>query len=284
MPENVQVDAQLSMARVLRPFKNFEAVYSGQTAATPVAFFEENAESTIDQDANAPEHDSLLCRFVPVPMGSRICAWFPNVLNIDNDQDTVTEVVYRYSFHWRIRNLTDANASQQRGEGKQFHSRTLQGRADTFSGTAERRVAIPSATRSIVVETTPTGNLRANGELHRERIDVTAAISDDAALPLDPSGSLLRLQQGILDPGSFPGGQGFRANNSLFLPFWFDAEGDELLITANRADAFDGGGVWNFSGGGDDQGFSYTYGTNVGGTTQQRVPGLGIYLFTGSNP
>lgn len=293
---NVQADPQYSMATVLRPFKNFEQVYAGRVAPTPIAFFPPGPAGgdpqVLDEQAGSPGYAPNLLRYLGVPQGAHILIAIPHCVTAQDG--TVLEQVYRYTFHWRWRNLEALKASVEgAGTSKPFHSRTYAGRPDSTSGTAERRVVVPSSTRTVVVEQTEsTGSLEQTQNLRRERIDAVTTYTDSTYLPLLPNGTAGVHQQGVLDPAQFATAALERiAGSSLFQTFEFRCEGDELLIDATRNDAYDTDPEptdWTFLGDdAPDAGFSNVYGTNVGGQNggadpQPASEGLGIYVFMGA--
>jgi hypothetical protein len=96
--------------------------------------------------------------------------------------------------------------------------------------------------------------------------------------PLLPDGKKGVLQQGVLDPATNP----VAAAVPLFLPFWFDAEGDEIIILATREDIEAPNVNWDFTNPDADLAFSNIYGNGNG--THKNFPDLGIYVQTGTTP
>jgi hypothetical protein len=295
--QNVLADPQFSMATVLRPFTGFEGVYAGKDPRVPVAFFPPNPEGgapqVLDDQAGRTGYDPKLLRYLSVPQGSRMLVAIPHCITAQDGD--ILETVYRYTFHWRWRNSAALRASMSAGKGgKPYHIRYYKGRPDSSSGTAEERVLIPSATRTVVVEQTEvSGNLEQNQRLRRERIDVVSTFLDSTILPLLPDGTDGVHQQGVLDPAQFATAFLQRiAKSSLFMTFEFRCEADELLIDATREDAYQDTPTpddWTFEGAAAvDAPFSNLYGTNVGGVQgasgdpQPLSEGLGIYVFVGA--
>jgi hypothetical protein len=119
-----------------------------------------------------------------------------------------------------------------------------------------------------------------NGKLvlRPEEIIVPASSLLNLGRPLLPNGVQGVLQQGVLDPATNP----IAAGIPLFLPFWFDADGDEIIILATRTELDVPTSEWDFSSAEADLPFSNIYGTGDG--THPRFPDLGIYLQVGTTP
>ena len=288
--QNVLADPQFSVATILRPFDNFEDVYAGQPAGVPVAFFPPGPNGrpqALDPDAGARGVDENLLRYVPVPLGAQIVLYIPHALVLqDSLVVPVLETLYTYTVHWRVRNLSASTRRMRTGgEVKPYHSATFEGRPDTTApATAQARVLIPSATRTVLVEQPePATTAQQVQHLRRERFTPTTSYLDSSGLPLLPSGAQGVHMQGVLDPGAFTAFEQI-ARSSLFMPIEFTCEGDEMLITANRYDAWEAQpDAWSFTGlDAPDAPFSNVYGRNVAGPEQPLSHGLGIYMFMGA--
>jgi hypothetical protein len=287
----VVVEPRIVRARVLRPYVGFEAVYEGVAATTPVSFYEISADATdpiqtLDDLAGQAGYDPHLERFVPVPFGSRVTVWIPYCVFYDGrgEQGVTVEQVYDYTFHWRIRN-TEAYARQlQAGKpGRGYHSEKLAGFDEP--GPLPTRVSIPACTNSIIIEQTEVaGSLQQRSNVRRERLRVLSSAADTAFLALLPDGTPAVRQQGVYDNGNSVGAPPEIGQSELYLKVDMDAAGDELLIQAQRYDAFDTppGVVWAFAG--IDAPFSNVYGANLGGIAHVQPVGSGIYLLYGSAP
>jgi len=281
------VDAQFTVAHVLKPFPDFEDVYQGESPDIPIMFHPEDPFTRqiepLDPQSEDTGYDDQLLRYVGVPMGSRVLVWIPHALGVDGN--TVVQSNYRYYFFWRIRNLAAMRAAALSGrETKPYHSRTYPGRQDNSSGAAVDQFLIPAATRSVVIgQAEPAGSLEQNNNLRRENI-VLVDTSLQKVLPYLPDGTNGHHQQGVLDPNAMPVGSEALPFIPRWIPFWMDAEGDEFAMAAVRADAFDqGADNWNFDAA-DDAGFSSVYGRNQSATVQENPAGMGIYVFTGTAP
>jgi len=286
---NVLADPQFSVATVLRPFVGFEDVYAGKAATVPVAFHppgEDGEPAPLDPGAGSAGISQNLLGYAPVPMGARIVLYIPHAITWqDNVGTPILETLYTYSVHWRIRNLQRyKHRMRTGGEVRPYHSPSFEGRPDTTApAQSQARAIIPAATRTVIVEQTePAGSAQQVQHLRRERMTLTTTYLDSADLPLLPSGVSGEHMQGVLDPGAM-GAFPQIAGSSIFMPFEFRCEGDEMLVVANRSDAWgDTPDPWTFDGtSAPDAPFSNVYGRNVIGPTQPALKGLGIYMFMG---
>lgn len=279
-PSNVVADAQFTLAAVLKPFMGFEQRYQGKDPNIPVPFFQtiDGKRPFLDPQANEPGFSPDLMLYLKVPLASTVLVWIP-MLGIEVDGVVILANPYDYMVHYRLRSVGD-----NRRDRSPYHLRDDQpGAPDTAVAPAEARFIIPGATRSLLYHTAePVLSLAARTDLHREFIRVTAGgtLPNDLSLPrpLLPGLGDRRgdYEQGILDPADFPG---TRADaQSIFVPVWFDCEGDELLVTAQRGADLEE--LWDFGAGGLDEAFGHWYGTGVG--THDEFPAFAIYLFTGS--
>jgi hypothetical protein len=288
--QNVIADPQFSIATVLRPFTDFEDVYAGQSALRPVRFFPPGADGApapYDQQVGNPNIDANLMRYLPVPLGSRILVYIPHAITWQESIPApIIETNYTYTIHWRIRNLDNARSSMNsEGKPKPYHSQTFAGRPDTTApaGT-QNRLVIPAATRSVLIEQPiAAGSFEQVQQLRRERVQLTTTYLDSTARPFMPDGTDGVDMQGVIDPGAMLNFE-FIARSSLFMPFEFRCEGDEMSIEANRYDAWGGApDNWAFEGlNAPDAPFSNVYGRNLIGPAQPALPGLGIYVFQGA--
>jgi len=289
--QTVLSDPQFSVAHVLRPFLNFESIYAGQAAEREICFFPPGPDRTpaaLDPQVGSPGIDPKLMRYLPVPLGARILVYIPHCITWqDSIQSPILETNYAYTMHWRVRNLRDSVAAQKSDSSpKPYHSQSYQGRPDTTAAAGQQaRTVILSATRTVLVEQPEAAaNQQQLQKLRRERVQLATSYTDSSALPLLPDGTEGVHMQGVLDPGQFPAALQQIAKSSIYEPFEFICEGDELCIGANRADAWgDDPNAWTFEGlDAPDAPFSNIYGTNVAGVAQLAAPGLGIYVFMGA--
>ncbi len=85
MPETVLADAQFSIARILRPYTNFETQYQGQPVDRRIMLSEvvngPGGEARDDLAIKGQTGiDPELARGLAVPMGARVLIWFPKIL------------------------------------------------------------------------------------------------------------------------------------------------------------------------------------------------------------
>jgi hypothetical protein len=269
------VDAQLTNVRVLKPFANFERVYQGKPALTPIAF-------PGVRDKRADEHaagfDPNLIAGIPVPEGARVLLWIPMCF-ISQEDELQPFRLYSYRLVWRFQNLSGYRNPAARSRRAPFHfPRQTPGASDTtvVSAPGSPRVTIPASWHVIAHEelepTTGPSSLNVRVEDIIPRVDNVGLFVP----PLLPDGSNAVIEQGVADPASIAG-----ASMPIFVPFWTDAEGDELIIFATRtgAGALD---TWDFTDPAKDLAFSNIYGTGNGSHPDFRD--IGIYLQTGTTP
>lgn len=263
----VAADAQFSVARVLKPFADFETAYQGQPSYRPIAF-PGGRDVRAGQDGISPD----LMRGVPVPFGSRLCVYIPAALTQDAAPTTFVQP-YNYSFVWRLRNVRD-----YRQDRRPYHfPRQSPGAPDSVPGGGQRFV-IPAAIDAVLYEQgEPAPGSRAVQRAYQQTYTVGLGY-EFATFPLLPGGGAGgSYQQGVLNPADV-GLVG--ANGAIFTALWMDAAGDELIILANRTN--ESLGPWDFANNADDAAFSDVYGTGDG--VHASYPDVGIYLFTGTNP
>lgn len=275
------VDAQLTNARVLKPPPNFANVYQGKPARTPIAF---PGVRDPRAEENAPGFSPDLMKGISVPQGARVLLWFPICVNPCPPGNPVAPFqLYSYRLVWRYQNLGSYRnpAAKQRRAPYHF-PRQSPGAPDTSLGVPVPRVTIPASWHVVAYQqsepTTGAGDLHLRMETITPRLDLVT----DFEQPLLPDGQPGVLQQGILDPQSL-GAARNAANVPIFVPFWTDAEGDELIILANRTDWQDTAApAWDFTDPAKDLAFSNVYGTGDG--RHESFRDLGIYMQTGTTP
>lgn len=274
-------DAQFSMGKILKPFPGFEQRYEGKANGFPVAF-----PGTLDQQAGQNGYDPFLLGMLPVPLGSRVMIWIPAA--IYNTDDTIQQESYTYQILWRMRSSGDYATTfsrTARNETTQYHfsKREIGVPDDPATPQTTQRIVLPAAMQTIAYEqpepnTDPT--VLANGVIHlRGQLVIPAGANWIA--PLLPPPLPDAPTQGIIGQGVFPFTQGpeeAEAGGPVYHPFWFDAEGDEMMIIARRTEITPEN--WEF--GGTDLPFSATYGTANG--TRPLNNHVGIFVFTGSAP
>jgi len=282
MSDFVAADAQFANVRVIKPFQNFEGVYQGQSAAIPIQFFEVGKNP---RDGAAAERqvgfDRNLSRGIPMPFGSRVCLWLPMAVSSDGaQQPTLSTQNYQYFIAWRYRNVRDFRNPPGEEQRKPWHiPQQRAGQPDTRPApNGGERSFLPAAIRSVVYEMANPGAL-ANA-VQDLRVETVVPKLNFPAIqpPLLPDGTAAALQQGVLDPGVF----GPQATNPLYMPFWTDTEGDEMMIFATREDVTAPGATWDFTDSASDLPFSDVYGTGNG--THAILPDAGILITQGTNP
>jgi hypothetical protein len=218
----VLADAQFGMVQLMQPTANFESIYEGEGAAQPIYLFPEGDNiDPLARDGIAG-YDSDLARGLPVPFGSRVVLWLPNLAYVVDESSTLG---YEWVLIWRLRNVFDFRQSR-----RPYHFPRDQGAIDTSGADAESRVPIPAAYNTITyIQTEPsTQPGRAVNNIHAEDLEASA---DKLAGPLLPGGGVQPVQQGIFDPTSIAD-----AERPSFLTHDAQAIGDELLIALRRSD------------------------------------------------
>lgn len=265
---HVAADAQFSVARILKPFPDFEASYQGQPAFRPIAF-PGGRDSRAGQEGISPD----LMLGIPVPFGARVLVYIPAAFTQLPGPTTFVQP-YNYSFVWRLRNVRDF-----RQDRRPYHfPRQSPGAPDTTAPPgAQARFVIPASIDAVLYEQgEPAPGVRAVQRAYQQTYTIGLGY-ELATFPLLPGGASGVYQQGVLNPADV-GIVG--AYGAIFTPLWMDAAGDELIILANRAN--EGLGVWDFVDDAADAAFSDIYGTGNG--AHPSYPDVGIYLFTGTNP
>jgi len=266
----VLADAQFSLARILKPFDNFEAVYQGQELTRPIAF-----PGTLDEDAGKPGFAPNLIAGISMPLGCRVMIWIPQTIF-----GYTSPTRYTYQVCWRLRSPADYTNDVTRG--RSFGAQSTYSLPQQEVGVpgdlalpeATKRFVLPAAMQSIAYEQAEPATALTNGlvNLRGQLLTTNGALWQ---APITPSGAQGQLTQGIFPdvPSVDDAGGG-----PVFFPFWFDSEGNEMFILAQRETVT--AAEWDFTA--DDRAFSNTYGTNNG--TRAPLATVGIYVFTGSAP
>lgn len=269
---HVAADAQFGVARILKPFDNFEAVYQGQSLDLAIAF-PGGLDPRAGQDGMAPN----LMKGLEVPLGARLLVWIP-VAVTDIGGQGITSEAYRYTFIWRMRNVRDF-----RTDRKPYHfPRQSPGAPDSTVVPAEPRFVLPAAVDTILYEgAQPTADQEKSLQTGYPQAYVIGDLAsfEPGGEVLLPDGSSGIIQQGVLDPNVIPT---FASGGAIFQSLWLDAAGDELIILAEAARSHDAPAAWDFTDAALDLPFSDIYGTGNG--THAIYPDVGIYVFSGSNP
>jgi hypothetical protein len=264
----VMADAQLTNVRVCKPFENFESRYQGLPTNIPIAFpGVRDPRAAQGQEGFDPD---LMAGYA-VPEGARVVLWFPTCFSGANFR------LYSYRLVWRLRGLGDFRNPPRRQPRAPYHfPRQSPGAPDTSSATPVRTV-IPASWHVIAYEEAEPATGAGELVVRVEKITPTLDSAQDFVPPKLADGADAALQQGVLDPAS----SGPGANMPDFVPFWTDAEGDDLIILVERKTA-SANVNWDFTSPTEDLPFSNIYGTGNGAHPIFRD--IGIYLQTGSNP
>lgn len=260
MTDAVLADAQFGISKILRPFAGFEELYQGEVGSKPIAI-----PGTLDRSAGRQGFDNNLLAGIPVPMGSKIIVWLPNITRpIPIFPGARSAERYLYSFNWRLRNLNDF-----RSDRRAYHfPRQSLGENNQF--------VIPAAQKTVIYESS-------KQQILSQFFCVSETVQDkflprtfEQFAPLSPDSTLVSkvdaaYQQGIAD---------IESNKAIsFNAVQLDCEGDELIILVTKPPNV-GNDTWDFDEAGDDKAFSDFFGSGTG----QAFDNLGIYIFTGSNP
>lgn len=251
----VTADAQFGIAHILRPYTDFESVYEGQSAETPVMFTELGLET--DELAGTAGYSARLMRGLPVSFGARIILAIPGISSLGGE-------FYRWTVVWRWRSVAD----HRRARGPYHYPKQGDGVPETPGPVA--RVIRPAIYESVVFnQAEPAGGNLTVAHVRREDIDIRL---DTNPLPLLSDGATGYYQQGILDPGVYA----LAAPNPFFLSVDLTAKGDEMLIGAYRS--VDNVATWTFAT--EDENFSNAFGNGTG----TEYPDIGVLVLQGSAP
>lgn len=270
----VMADAQLTIAKPYKPFEGFESKYQGLAGNVPIAI-----PCVADQRAGSAGFDPNLMAGIPVPQGARVLLWIPMCF-ISDPQSLDPFRFYSYTIVWRFNNLGDYRAPPAKNRiggarRKPYHlARQSPGASDTTLGPPLPRVTLPASWHIVAYEQSEPA--LGPGESHLRIEKITPDIDSLTSLiqPILPNGRPGVIQQGVFDPATSGG-----AEMPVFLPFWTDAEGDELFMLVTRQDTTD---AWDFTDPAKDLAFSNVYGTGDGAHPIFRD--VGIYVQTGTNP
>lgn len=272
-------DAQFSMSRLLKPFTGFEEIYQGVSGEVPVAF---PGGLAPEAQRGIPGYVNNLQAGWPVPIGSRVVLWIPLCLG-KTPGNLQVFAPYRYKLVWRLRSPVSGALKFPPRPPYLFHNpKPGLGAANTAAPGDPRFYPIPAAFNSIAFEQTEPSAATTEA-VSNIRSEVFDLVANPTPLPngyttFGPTGVSLDLQQGIWDPAF----KAFGVATPAFFPIQTDAEGDELVILAQKIPDGEGSfGTWDFAG--DDLPFSFTYGDG-NGTYQAPYDDAGIYILTGSNP
>jgi len=250
MTDAVMADAQFGVAKVLKPYLNFESDYQGVSGSKPIAI-----PGNLDQKAGTAGYNSALLGATAVPFGSKIVLWLPTLRR--TFQSTVVE--YRYQILFRLRNVLDFQLDR-----KAYHY--------PRQGVGENNeVVVPACQQGVIyegVEPQTTGSGASADAFQRLVGETYTPTSEVAQAPFVPGGGGDAVYQ-----------QGLGNNSKVtFAVMQLDCTGDEMIILATKSN----GANWDFDASGQDSGFSEFFGTADG--ARSVIRDTGIYVFTGSNP
>lgn len=268
MGEPVLSDPQFSVAKILRPFAGFEAVYQGQAARIPIQVTQ--GGEALDANAGKPGYAPNLLKGLSIPMGARLLIWLPS-LNASVIQPPPSPLPYKWEITWRMRDVFDFRQSRI----PYHYPKQGLGVPDGVSP----RVVIPAAAHGSVYNqaepATPPIDVGVVQNIRTE--DITArgrayGAGTGTDLPLIPAGTPGAFEQGIL-PTTL-----FQAPRPIYDVFEVMAAGDELMLGLHRDQT--GAANWDFAVGGIDQIVSTFLGTGTG----RAFPDVGVYVMIGVAP
>lgn len=261
-----ELNPSFGTARILRPFEGFEAIYQGQSSFVPIMF--SLLGKATDPLAGDEGYSSKLLRGMPVPIGTRLDIWLPNI----NATDLFGPVLegYNFEFTWRFRNAHD-----YRKDVAPYHlAKQTGGAPDTTGGGNLPRVIIPAAYHSVVYNEAEPSAVRGNA-VNNLRIEDISPRGGGTLLPFLPDGTSGIFQQGLLDPGIFS----TVASIPTFNVYDIMAFGDEILVGVYRD--FATLGPWDFT---FATGVDFLFSALFGNGSGTAYPNLGIYISPGVAP
>jgi hypothetical protein len=258
------IDSQFEVIRVLQPFRNFEAVYQGQPGTRPIAF-----PGDLDQRAGKPGYSTNLGAGASMPAkGTRLKIWFPQVLN-NAGEAIVPSYEYAFELKWRLRNYEEYLTTAQDQNPSRAVPYSIKGRPIGYQTGGNERIFLPGGADVLLYEQSEPGT---NGDpgIVNVRLQRYRPMINTALLPRAPNGSVLVWQQGVYENG----GTFAETSGVSYSVIDVETQGDELSIWVYKVTSAN---TWDFPG--DDEPFSYTFGTNNG----ERAPNpfSGILITTG---
>lgn len=253
-------DVQSTLALVLKPPTDFEAIYQGQDGTIPLPFVAVNPAGkwpALDVLAGEPNVASNLENFVEVPLGGSAMILIPKTLA--SDSGSIVAQSYSYDLRWRMRSVSEGVLPEMRGTPtKSFNLMPELGAPS---------IPPPLPRYSLPVYTSETLTPSAVGSTKR---------------PLLAADSFVTMSQGIYAPGTFTGANNVLAEDAAlgvtyFPPYLKAILGNELSIVAYKSS-----GNWDFrdTSASGDSSISDLFGINVGGAAHPVYPGVGILLVT----
>jgi hypothetical protein len=253
----VLADPQASIARILKPARDFEALYQGQPRSIPIPLVAVDAQSrefvALDQWAAKEGVASFLARFVSVPLGASVML----ILPIPSTQSGTVGPSYSYQLGWRLRTSADwARDMKVQQPLHPFQLPAQQGAPGPTgpSDATEQLTVMPAYVSEVVVP---------------------ARVGSDNRVIVGTGGTRGQMSQGIYTPATTTEQPLDAAYGpSCFPPILRPSVGNELSVGIFVADESN----WDFAG--VDAALSNLYGTNVGGTAHPFYPGVGAFLVT----
>lgn len=261
---------EFSIKRILRPFKNFEDIYQGQSASRPICFCERNQPYDPIAKRGTPGYDPNLVYGVPGNMGTRCSIEFPMVYW---NTETANFLRYKFCLSWRLRNTRDHNTNPE--QRVPFHiAKSGAGVPETLPPNPGARVPIYGIRETAVYAQAEPTTVYGESVVAIRPVIIEPA-NDTLLPPFMPDGARAVIQQGIR-PSDVSG----RHVMPYYLNYETQAIGDDLVISVTR-DNPRGAGDWAFAKGEADHQFSVMFGKGDGGVEYED---LGILLSWGVSP
>lgn len=277
----VMADAQFGVARILRPYPHFEAVYQGQDADVPIMFTENGKALDSLAAAGTAGYDPQLVAGLSVPMGARIVLYIPFVAWL-RGREVSTVNRYEWRILWRLRNVFD-----YRNARIPYHyPKQGQGVPDTsvVPPASPVRVVLPAAHNPIVYAGNEPSQMidgrfpPANQSIYIEQLLPTNF--PFLKRPLNPGGVSGTIMQGVADPGNPIFGD--TALVPEYIIHEVQAVGDEMLIAVRRP-VVDDAPDWDFTAP-PATGSDFLFSLELGNASGSIYSDIGVYCFVGSAP
>lgn len=262
---------QQGVSRNLRPPPTFQDFYEGVNANENPLYLTRGGMA-LDPLAREAGYDPNLVKGLPVPLGSRIIIWVPNLFYAIGGPPP-TLIPYTWGFTWRLRSVRDYNLNA--GDRPPYHYTGAQGADDTSGAAAVERSPIPAAYESAVYQ-------QAEPAADTDRALVTVRTADfeftggGIAGPLLASGARGVVQQGITDPGVVT-----NSDQAAWVKHSLLAAGDELLVSIRRETA-NPNEDWSFAD--IDQQLAELLGVGNAPNAHPIYKDVGVFVHTGTDP
>ena len=267
--KTVLAGPEFGIARVMRPYRDFETQYQGLGCTTPIYLCEGNLPYDSLALKRTPGIDPNLVAGIPCVLGGRVMLWLPNVHTLGSPYER-----YRLQPIWRIRNLYDHRNS---ADHVPYHLAKQGLGFPELHVNPGVRVVIPAAFDSVIYQQTEPAAL-----LPLTPTAVSTVVENAAetklillAPPIMPNGQRGAVSQGV-DASTVAGFD----LSPRWVPYELQAEGDELVLCYYRTATY--GNTWDFANpAGVDRPFAEVFGKNSLGVEH---PDLGIYVTFGISP